>query len=99
MHDAVRITKIDMDEVRRDDTFEAAHAIYAYLNDTPSSKWGEYFDYAYKNTANTDKRPLRLEGDKIKIIYAEGDNLQSHIDFVKSVVNTANEYSTYSKLN
>lgn len=89
MHDAVRITKIDMDEVRKDDTFEAANAIYAYLNDTPSSKWGEYFNYAYKNTANTDKRPLRLEGD----------NLQSHIDFVKSVVNTANEYSTYSKLN
>lgn len=96
MPDAVRIVKIDMDNIVKDPSFESAWAVYAYLDKAPDRRWGDYFDYAYRNMVNTDKRPLRLEGDRIRVVYAKGDNLQSHIDFVKGVVNTANSYNNFA---
>ena len=63
------------------------------MNDTPSPKWIDEFEIAYRTLPNNIKPPIKIDGNRMLISFLPRyqNDLQSYIDFVKMIMDRAEE--------
>ena len=90
----IRIASVDTDKVEKDNSFEKAYAFFVILDKNTGNAWQQFFIQYWYNMIFNLKRTASFvgtEGNKLRIVYCEGDNLQHHIDFLNKVIKSANE--------
>ncbi len=87
-----RIERVDEDAARKASDFPAACTFVLVLDAVPSDDWAEVFKQMYKRAWYNMKRRMELRGDRVTLIIAGSDNLQGHVDFVKSVIEETNRF-------
>ena len=89
----VAMAAIDFDSLVESEENHEAVEFDIMLTESPDQKWIEEFDLAYRNTPNDIKPPARISGDRLRIGYLPRYDfeLQNYIEFLKTVMNKADE--------
>ncbi|HHV62109.1 MAG TPA: hypothetical protein GXX51_05665 [Firmicutes bacterium] len=86
----VNLLEIDLENIEKDNSFPAAYAFYLLLDRTPDPKWVEFFNAEFEGDPYVMKRTVTVKGNRLRVVTADSDDLQGHVDFVKRMVNEAN---------
>lgn len=87
----VEIIGVDTETVEKDEAFPEAYAFYIKLSGEPEPLWGRYFEDEWKNALYLMKREIRVVGDKLCLVFGYGDNIQSHVEFARQLVEGTNK--------
>jgi len=87
----IEITEVDKFTVEKDEAFPEAYAFYIKLSDKPDPLWVRYFEDEFKNALYLMKREIRVIGDKLRLVFGYGDNIQSHVKFAQQLVEGTNK--------
>lgn len=91
MSDApVRIVEV-AGEVQPDNSFPDAHAIYLVLSHEPSAAWQRAFDEVCRLKVATRHRPITVVGDRLRVVIAPTEHLQTVVNTVQAAVRLTNE--------
>jgi HNH endonuclease len=86
----VTITGSDEGAYKKSSEFPAAYRFVLVLNHAPDAIWTQLFDQNYHHSFYSMKRKTTVHGSRITMIVADSDNLQTHVDFAKQLVQTTN---------
>ena len=86
----VEIIDIDTDTVEKDDAFPDAYAFYIQLSDEPDPVWERYLA-KWENALSHKKRGIRVEGDRLRLVFTYGANIQSYAKYVAHLVKITNQ--------
>lgn len=87
-----RIERVDEDLAAKAPDFPSAYSFVLVLDSLPSDDWAAVFQQMYERTWYNMKRRMELDRNHVTLIVADSDDLQGHINFVKSVVNATNRF-------
>jgi hypothetical protein len=87
---SMKIVKVDDAAYRKAPDFPAAYYLEFVLDAVPHPDWATVFMSEYKNSLYMMKRKTSLIRNRISMIVADSDNLQSHADFAKRLVESTN---------
>lgn len=87
----VEIVSVDTETVEKDDAFPKAYAFYIKLSGDPEHMWQRYFEDEWEHAFYTMKREIRVVGDKLRLVFGEGENIQSYVKFARQLVERTNE--------
>jgi len=88
----INVTGVDEDGWRKSDAFGRAYEFVLLLNLEPNHDWCGVFDSRMKSSFYMMRRETRIRGNRVTLIVADSDNLQSHVDWVKGLVNETNNW-------
>lgn len=77
---------------RKDSKFPKAYEFVLKLNSAPASDWCRVFDRMYHESWYNMKRETRISSDRAIMIVGESDNLQRHVEWLKALVSSTNEW-------
>jgi len=86
----VEITSVDIDTIEKDEEFPDAYAFYIKLSDKPDRLWETYFA-AWDKALSTMKRKISVVGDKLRLVFTYGDDIQNYVKFARGIVENTNE--------
>ncbi|MBA7649085.1 hypothetical protein ES703_56879 [subsurface metagenome] len=86
----VEITSVDIDTIEKDEEFPDAYAFYIKLSDKPDLLWETYFA-EWDKALSTMKRKISVVGDKLRLVFAYGDDIQNYVKFARGIVENTNE--------
>lgn len=87
----IKIQSIDTENIEKDDAFENAYAFYVKIIPNPNYDWIVVFEEAWHNMIYAMKREATISGNKVRLVFGKGDNLQPYIDFLKQVIEYTNK--------
>lgn len=87
----IGIIEINTDIVEKDRAFPNAYAFFITLSDKPDPLWKKYFKDEWKNSAYEMKREIKVTGNKLRVIFAQSDNIREHAKFAQKLVETTNQ--------
>ncbi len=86
----IKIQSVDIENIEKDNSFEMAYAFFVNLDKNPDGDWKHFFHENWNGMIFSGRQNVSLDGAKVRIIFGDGDNLQSHIDFLKKVIEATN---------
>lgn len=86
----VEIIEVDTDTVEKDVAFPEAYAFYIRLSNAPDPVWEKYLA-EWQNALNSMKKEIRVEGDRLRLVFVYGDNIESYIRYVTQLINKIND--------
>ncbi len=86
----VEIIDVDTDTVEKDYAFPDAYAFYVQLSDEPDPLWERHLA-KWKNALYYEKREIRVEGDKLRLVFTYGANIQNYVKYVAHLIKLINE--------
>jgi predicted RNA-binding protein with PIN domain len=87
----IEIVSVDRDTVEKDEAFPEAYAFYINLSDKPDSLWERYFEDERQHAFYSMKREIKVVGDKLRLVFGYGDNIESHVKFARQLVEGTNK--------
>lgn len=88
----IAILGTDDDAWQKRHEFPVAYEFALILNREPNERWTEVFDHHYHVDSYNMKQQTWIDGDRIRMIVADTDDLQRHVDFAKRLVEEVNRY-------
>ena len=90
-HQSIAMSKIDLESLDESPDNHEAVEFNILFNETPSPKWVEEFEIAYRLMPNNIKPPVHIEGDHMRVAFLPRyeSELQGFIEFLKSVMRQA----------
>jgi len=86
----VEIIGVDADTLEKDETFPEAHAFYIKLSDEPDNVWRSYLA-KWNNALNVERRKIDVVGDRLRLVFVYGDNIQNYTKYAVQLVKWVNE--------
>ena len=86
----VEIIGIDTDTVENDMTFPEAYAFYIRLSNAPDPVWEKYLA-EWQNALTSMKKEIRVQGDRLRLVFVYGDNIESYVRYVAQLIKKINE--------
>lgn len=87
----VDIINIDTETVELDNSFPGAYAFYIKLSARPEPRWVHIFNFEWERSIYLMKREIRIAGDRLRVISGADDNIEKHVDFVRTLVKKTNQ--------
>lgn len=93
----VEIIAVDTDIVEKAETSPEAYAFYIKLSDEPDNVWRSYLA-KWDNALKVSQRKVEVVGDRLRLVFIYGDNVQRYAQYVAQIVKWINERITeYNK--
>ena len=89
-HPKVNLLRVDDNAYRKAPDFPAAYYLEFVLDRVPNEDWANVFMGEWETSFYSMKRETSLHHDRIVMVVADSDNLQSHADFAKRLVEDTN---------
>lgn len=89
--DEIKIKSIDAEKLEKDDSFPSAYAFYVILDEEPDSMWRYLFDDNWRSALYAIKRVITIEGDKLRLVTADSDDIERHVKFAKQLIEQTNQ--------
>lgn len=86
----VEIIAVDADTVEKAETFPEAYAFYIKLSDEPDNVWRSYLA-KWNNALDVMQRKVEVVGDRLRLVFVYGDDVQSYAQYVAQLVKMVNE--------
>lgn len=86
----VEIIGVDADTLEKDETFPEAYAFYIKLSDEPDNVWRSYLA-KWNNALDAMQRKIDVEGDRLRLVFVYGDNIQNYHKYAAQLVKWVNE--------
>ncbi len=86
----VEIIGVDTETVEKDVAFPEAYAFYIKLSNGPDSVWEKYLA-EWQNALYSMRKEIRVEGDRLRLVFVYGDNIESYIRYVAQLIRKINE--------
>lgn len=86
----VEIIAVDTDTVEKNETFPEAYAFYIKLSDEPDNVWRSYLA-KWNNALDVMQRKVEVVGDRLRLVFVYGDNIQGYAQYVAQLVKMVNE--------
>ncbi len=86
----VEIIGVDSETLEKDLAFPEAYAFYIRLSDEPDALWQRYLA-EWKDALNSMKRGISVEGNKLRLVFVYGDNIESCVKYATGLVKMINE--------
>lgn len=87
----IKIKSIDTEKLEKDDSFPSAYAFYIILDREPDSMWRYIFNDNWKSALYLMKRMITIEGNMLRLITSDSDDVEGHVKFAKQLVEQTNE--------
>ena len=82
---------VDKETVEKYEAFPEAYAFYINLSDKPDPLWERYFEDEGEHALYSPKREIRVVGDKLRLVFGYGENIQGHVKSVQQLVERTNK--------
>jgi hypothetical protein len=86
----IQIIGVDSELVERDNTFPDAYSFYIKLSDNPDPLWAKYL-LEWEKALHSMRREIKVRGDKLRVVFVYGDNIQNCVKYVKQLVKIIND--------
>jgi hypothetical protein len=86
----IEIIGVDNETVEKDGTFPEAYAFYIKLSDNPDTLWEKYL-LEWDKALYSMQREMRVIGDKLRVVFVYGDDIQNCVKYAKQLVRIINE--------
>lgn len=86
----ILIVGVDTDTVESDGSYPQAYAFYAKLSDKPDLVWERYL-LEWEKALNLMQRDIKVVGDKLRLVFTYGDNVQDFLKYATNVVEWVNK--------
>lgn len=86
----VEIIGVDTDTLEKDEEFSDAYAFYIKLSDKPDRLWESYLA-AWDKALHTMQRKVSVVGDKLRLVFVYGDNIENYTKFARGIVENTNK--------
>lgn len=86
----VEIIGVDADTLEKDETFPEAYAFYIKLSDKPDNIWQSYLA-KWNRALNAMQRKIDVVGDRLRLVFIYGDNIQNYAKYAAQLVKMVNE--------
>jgi hypothetical protein len=86
----IEIIGADSDTLEKDHTFPEAYAFYIKLADEPDHIWQKYLA-EWKNALNAMQRDITVAGDRLRLVFVYGDDMQNYANYAANLVNLINK--------
>jgi len=86
----VEIIGVDADTLEKDETFPEAYAFYIKLSDEPDNVWQSYLA-KWNKALNAMQRKIDVVGDRLRLVFVYGDNIQNYDKYAAELVKWVNE--------
>jgi len=86
----VEIIGVDSETVEKDGAFPEAYAFYIKLSDKPDPLWEKYL-LEWDKALYSMRREMRVIGDKLRVVFVYGDDIQNCVKYAKQLVRIINE--------
>ena len=86
----VEIIGVDSETVEKDGAFPEAYAFYIKLSDKPDPLWERYL-LEWEKALRSMRREMRISGDKLRVVFVYGDDVQNCVKYAKQLVRIINE--------
>lgn len=86
----IEVIGIDNVTLEKDMVFQEGYAFFVKLSDEPDPLWRKYL-LEWKNALHSMNREIRVEGDKLRLVFAYGDNIQNYVKYVTLLIKMINE--------
>ncbi len=86
----VEIIGVDSETVEKDGAFPEAYAFYIKLSDKPDPLWEKYL-LEWDKALRSMRREMRVIGDKLRVVFVYGDDIQNCVKYAKQLVRIINE--------
>ncbi|MFC2063034.1 hypothetical protein ACFLS8_03740 [Chloroflexota bacterium] len=86
----VDVVGVDSDKLDKDKTFPEAYAFYIKLSSEPDNVWQSYLA-KWNSALKVKQRKISVEGEKLRLVFVHGDNMQNYANYATWLVNWVNE--------
>lgn len=86
----VEIIGVDTERLEKDDTYRDAYAFYIALSGEADYVWQSYLA-KWDSALESMRRRILVEGDRLRLVFVYGDNVQTYASYVASLVKWVNE--------
>ncbi len=86
----VEIIGVDAGTLEKDGTFPDAYAFYIKLSDEPDNVWRSYLA-KWNNALNAMRRKIDVVGDRLRLVFAYGDDIPNYAKYATQLVKMVNE--------
>ena len=86
----VEIIGVDSETVEKDTAFPEAYAFYIKLADKPDPLWEKYL-LEWDKALYSMRREMKIIGDKLRVVFVYGDDIQNCVKYAKELVRLINE--------
>jgi len=86
----IEIIGVDSETVEKDEAFPEAYAFYIKLSDKPDPLWERYL-LEWEKALRSMRREMRVIGDKLRVVFVYGDDIQNCVKYAKQLVRIINE--------
>lgn len=86
----VKFVKVIANTIEKDHSFPMAFAFYIELDKVPSTIWQQIFFEEWKDSLFLLKRRVTIEGNKIRVVFAEGEEIEQ-ANFYKKLIEKVNQ--------
>ena len=86
----VEIIGTDTDTLEKDSTFPDAYAFYIQLAEEPDLLWQKYLS-EWRGALNTMQREITVVGDKLRLVFVYGDDIQNFSNYAAHLVELINK--------
>ena len=86
----VEIIGVDSETVEKDTAFPEAYAFYIKLSDKPDPLWEKYL-LEWDKALYSMRREMKVIGDKLRVVFVYGDDIQNCVKYAKQLVRIINE--------
>lgn len=85
----VKVAGVDKGTVEKDYSLPKAYAFYIKLSRKPSFVWTKFFDEEF-NRAQSSIIDIQVTGDRLRVVFTYGEDMQRHMQSVLQLVENAN---------
>jgi len=86
----IEIIGVDSETVEKDGAFPEAYAFYIKLSDKPDPLWERYL-LEWEKALRSMRREMRVIGNKLRVVFVYGDDIQNCVKYAKQLVRIINE--------
>jgi len=86
----IEIISVDTEILEKSKTSPEAYAFYVKLSAEPDALWQGYLS-KWRNALDSMHREINVLGDKLRLVFMYGDNIQSYVEYTRQLVKWVNE--------
>ncbi len=86
----IEIIGVNSETVEKDSAFPEAYAFYIQLSDKPDPLWERYL-LEWEKALRSMRREMRISGDRLRVVFVYGDDVQNCVKYAKQLVRIINE--------
>ena len=86
----IEIISVDTETVEKNTAFPEAYAFYIKLSAEPDALWQGYLS-KWGDALYSMQREINVLGNKLRLVFVYGDNIQSYAEYTRQLVEWVNE--------